>query len=133
MTERMSTLEDTLIGLVEGVNGAPIGPDGTSRTFRALGLGPLQLTRLANSLQARTGVAIASNRLTEDLSTIGALAAHVVAMRPKTNAALDALIRDQLAAMERVIAQQLQVFVAVNGISPPASQPVAQLVAPHGE
>ena len=123
MTDRMTTLIQTLTVLVESLSGAPVGTGGTARPFAELGFDPLRLTRLANGILLQTGVAIASQRLTTDLSTIDALAAHVTAARPASNAALDALLSEQLAVMERVMAEQLQTFIVVNGFAAAAAAP----------
>ena len=145
--EPSALLNQQIRTLLEDLSGEPIGIQAESRTFLELGFDSLMLGQVAQRLQKMTGVKIAFRQLMGDIPTIDALAKHLAALMPEQPAdvpsdvlidlqakpaqvaaraaiggsnAMDVVIREQLAAMERVFEQQLRALQAnVGGTSAP--------------
>jgi amino acid adenylation domain-containing protein len=145
MTNHTSAITRDVVQILEELTGAPIEGDAIDRTFLELGFDSLLLGQVAQRIQKSMGVKIGFRQLLADLPTVAQLVAHLAPLVPKkvqatatvapiaavtasnTNmtapqgtGALDALIREQLASVERIIAQQLQ---ALGGAQTSASAP----------
>ena len=143
MHEHTAALGRTIVSVLEDLSGETIDAAAAERTFLELGFDSLMLGQVAQRIQKLTGVKIAFRQLLSDIPTVASLADYlatrvtppaaisatqpVIASQAPTAApvlastptgvmdgSFDSVFRDQLAAMERVIAQQLQVLSA-NG------------------
>lgn len=129
MADHKSTLKRAIVTILADLSGEAIADDAADKTFLELGFDSLMLGQVVQRIQTSLGAKVAFRQLLGDLSTIDALAEHLAQIAQVKIAApldvtrgsaadrallreaaiprLDSLIRDQLAMVERVIAQQL--------------------------
>lgn len=130
MSDHKSALKRTIVSILEDLSGETIGADAANKTFLELGFDSLMLGQVAQRIQKSLGAKVAFRQLLGDLPTIDALVGHLAQVVPAKDVAvtpavrepvmaptmqdrapvagLDGLIREQLAMVERVIAQQLE-------------------------
>ncbi len=133
MNDRKSALTRDIVQILEELSGETITSDSINRTFLELGFDSLMLGQVAQRIQKSTGAKVGFRQLLADLPTISQLVDHLVPLVPKRplpvvasaaavttpmrltaipaaapSGSLDAVVREQLAAVERIIAQQLQ-------------------------
>lgn len=135
-------LEPGVAAIFETLSGRPFGSDERTASFLELGFDSLLLTQAAQSLQTTFGVPIRFRQLFDELPSVDAVASHIAAIRPPQPQApvappsapapvpvapqpaamavqpssgsisVDALMREQLDVMSRLMERQLQ---ALNG------------------
>ena len=149
-------LKRTAIALLEELSGETIAPHETGATFLELGFDSLLLGRFVQQLQTRFGVAITFRQLLGEIPSIDALIERIAPMMPATSApavaaapaptaasaapgSVEALMREQLAAMQDLMQQQLRALQSVasaKGAAQPPALPApsaAQASAPKAE
>jgi amino acid adenylation domain-containing protein len=143
-----SDLEPGVAAIFENLSGRAFGEAETSASFLELGFDSLLLTQAAQSLQTTFGVQIRFRQLFDELPSVDAVARHIATLRPSPPPAaapiqipnpppvavaapaehppagitVDALMREQLDVMSRLMERQLQ---ALNGhaVLPPIEKP----------
>ncbi len=143
MIEHKASLTRDLLKILEDLSGADIDGIAKDRTFLELGFDSLLLGQVAQRIQKTTGVKIGFRQLLADLPTLPQLVDHLAPLVPQkaamptpvvqqapafaatatttavngTSSTLDSLVREQLATVERIIAQQLQALAGGQSIA----------------
>ena len=142
-TDRKPRLERELAALLEELSGESVGQDDVATSFLELGFDSLFLGRFAQQVQTRFGAAITFRQLLNEIPSVATLAAYILPMLPPEAApapaassapasavtaagtplsapasAIEAVMRDQLQAMQQLIREQL---AALQGVSPGAA------------
>ena len=136
-----------LAALLEELSGERIGAEHLGTSFLELGFDSLFLGRFVQQLNAKFGVRVTFRQLLGELPSLEALAARVAAAVPQRAAAvpepsvavhepshaqpasaLEAVVREQLAAMQQLMREQLAVLGGT--VQTPAQPVVAPAAAP---
>ena len=140
---------DELGRLFESLSGEAFAPPDRETSFLDLGLDSLFLAQVATKVQSAFGITVTFRQLLGELPSLGSLARYIAAKLPPAalpverptlaavqqtmqveagatptiDGALPALLRDQMAAMQALFTQQLQVIGSIA--RPQATQVVA--------
>ncbi len=138
MLDHKARLTRDIVGILEELSGAPIDRASQTLSFLELGFDSLSLGQVAQRIHKQLGAKIGFRQLLSDVPTIAALVDHCAPIvqptatpsptpvataspspavtrplerspvAPPSDGSTDALMREQLATLERVIALQLQ-------------------------
>ncbi len=140
MPNHTRDLTADIVQIIEDLSGTTLDTAALDRSFLELGFDSLSLGQVAQRVQKSTGVKIGFRQLLADLATVRKLVTHLAPLVPQKaqpalnnplalpasvtpapsrnepgSSAMDVVVREQLASVERIIALQLQ------ALSPAAS------------